>query len=539
MVTATLNDPTDRVSIKKAAASYNNGGEVRFAAGSNLITIEVTPSDERLLKQTYTVEVFHPGSAQTDKRALIELYNSTGGSGWTNNTGWGSAQSLEDWFGVRLDVNDRVAWLELPGNNLRGTVPVQLVTLTELHFLDLSDNQLSGAIPPELGDLSPQGLVSLDLSANQLTGTIPAELGDLSSLNVLRLNDNQLTGEIPAGLGDLGSLTELSLRNNRLNGAIPLELGSSTFLLKLDLGGNQLTGEIPPELGGLSSLTQLSLRDNRLSGTIPAPLGNLFRLDFARFANNAFTGCVPDGLRYLVTALEFEPGIPAHDFALDENRDGDTADPGDIAGLALPFCGLRELTLGTLTLGGLTLDPAFASGVEAYTASAAHAVTSTTVTATLNNSADGVSITKGADTYTNGASVPLDVGANLIAIVVTATDGSTAPHTYRVTVTRAHNTPPVFDEGRAATRGVDENTVANQPIGDALAASDADSADTLTYSWTRPATPSSTLTPPPANCGRRRSWTTRQGRATRSACPSATARTPTTTPTRARIARSR
>ena len=63
MVTATLNDDSDRVSIKKGAASYNNGDSVPFEAGSNLITIEVTPSDARLLKQTYTVEVFHPGSA--------------------------------------------------------------------------------------------------------------------------------------------------------------------------------------------------------------------------------------------------------------------------------------------------------------------------------------------------------------------------------------------------------------------------------------------------------------------------------------------
>ena len=34
-------------------------------------TGEVTPSDARLLKQTYTVEVFHPGSAATDRAALI------------------------------------------------------------------------------------------------------------------------------------------------------------------------------------------------------------------------------------------------------------------------------------------------------------------------------------------------------------------------------------------------------------------------------------------------------------------------------------
>ena len=78
--------------------------------------------------------------------------------------------------------------------------------------------------------------------------------------------------------------------------------------------------------------------------------------------------------------------------------------------------------------------------------------------------------------------MPLDVGTNLITIEVTASDGSTAPHTYRVTVTRAPNTPPVFDEGAAATRGVDENTAAGQPIGDPLSATDADSADTLTYS---------------------------------------------------------
>ena len=211
MVAATLNDSSDSLSIKKGATSYNSGDAVPFEAGSNLITIEVTPSVARLLKQTYTVEVFHPGSELTDKEALIALYNSTGGSGWTNNLNWNSELDLRMWYGVKVDVNDRVAWLELPENNLRGTVPVQLATLTELHFLDLSDNQLSGAIPPELGDLSPQGLVSLDLSANQLTGTIPAELGDLRSLNVLHLNDNQLTGAIPAELGELRSLTDLFL----------------------------------------------------------------------------------------------------------------------------------------------------------------------------------------------------------------------------------------------------------------------------------------------------------------------------------------
>ena len=473
-VTATLNDPDDQVSIKKGATSYNSVDAIPLEAGLNLITIEVTPSDARLLKQTYTVEVFHPGSAATDRAALIALYNSTGGAGWTNNDDWDSAQGLSTWFGVIVNGNGRVTEVDLSENNLRGTVRAQLATLTELTSLDLSGNQLSGAIPSELRGLI--ALESLDLSANRLSGAIPLELGSLARLTSLDLSGNRLNGPIPAELGDLGSLRELYLNDNRLNGPIPPELGELSFLRELYLNDNQLSGPIPPELGGLSSLTELSLRNNRLSGAIPAPLGNLF-LGYARFANNAFTGCVPNGLRYLLTQPEFAPDVPAHDFALDANLDGDTADPGDIAGLALPFCALRGLTLG-----GLTLDPAFASGAEAYTASAAHAVTSTTVTATLNNHADGVSITKGADTYADGDPVPLAVGPNLIAIEVTASDGSTAPHTYSVAVTRAPNAPPVFDEGRAATRGVDEDTAADQNIGDPLRATDADSADTLTYS---------------------------------------------------------
>ena len=496
-VTATLNDPDDQVSIKKGADTYADGDAVPLDVGSNLITIEVTPSDARLLKQTYTVEVFGEGSEATDRAALMVLYDSTGGASWTDKANWNSTEPLDTWFGVTLR-NRRVVGLDLADNNLRGTLPAKLATLTELASLDLGGNQLSGMIPPELrglralesldlsanrlsnaiplelGDLG--SLRALDLSGNRLNGPIPAELGDLGSLRELYLNDNQLTGPIPPELGDLGSLLALYLNDNQLSGTIPAELGLLTNLNVLHLNDNQLTGEIPAELGDLRSLTQLSLRNNRLSGTIPAPLGDLFGLDFARFANNAFTGCVPNGLRYLLTQPDF--GLdPAHDFARDANLDGDTADPGDIAGLALPFCALRGLTLG-----GLTLEPAFASGAETYTASAAHAVTSTTVTASLHDGADDVSITKGADTYAGGDPVPLDVGPNLIAIEVTASDGSTAPHTYSVTVTRAPNTPPVFGEGAAATRGVDEDTFADQNIGDPLRATDADSADTLTYS---------------------------------------------------------
>ena len=447
-VTATRYESSDRLSVRKGATSYSEGDPIPLDVGSTLLEIDVTPTDTRLLKQTHTVDVFRAGSAVSDREALLALYNSAGGSGWTASDGWNSAQTLDTWHGVTV-TGGRVVGLALAGNNLSGTVPASLSTLTKLTSLDLSYNGLSGAIPPGLSGLSQ--LTTLDLSANGLSGAIPPELGDLSSLDALYLHDNALSGAIPPELGNLSSLDALYLHDNGLSGAIP------------------------PELGNLSSLEELSLRDNGLSGPIPGSLGNLLALRFARFADNLLTGCVPHGLRYLVAAGEYASGVPAHDFARDTNRDGDTEDPGDIAGLVLPFCGLSQLTLG-----GLTLDPDFDDGTVAYIASAGHSVTSTAVTATLNGSSDRVSIRKGT-TYMSGDAVPLAVGVNVITIAVTASDGTTAPHTYVVTVTRAPNTPPVFDEGGTATRGVDENTAANQPIGDPLTATDADN-DTLTYS---------------------------------------------------------
>ena len=130
----------------------------------------------------------------------------------------------------------------------------------------------------------------------------------------------------------------------------------------------------------------------------------------------------------------------------------------------------------------MTLELAFASDTATYAASADHNVTSTTVTATLYNFADTISITKGAGTYSSGDSVPLEVGTNVITISVTTMDDTPSPHTYTVTVTRAPNTPPAFDEGAAATRGVAENTGTGVDIGDPVAATDPDSGDTLTYS---------------------------------------------------------
>ena len=102
-----------------------------------------------------------------------------------------------------------------------------------------------------------------------------------------------------------------------------------------------------------------------------------------------------------------------------------------------------DATLSGLSLSDVTLDPVFASGTEAYTASAAYSVAQVTVTPTVNKSTatveylgTGDAAIDDADTATAGHQADLSVGANTIKVRVTAPDATTQK-TYTVTVTRA------------------------------------------------------------------------------------------------------
>ena len=189
------------------------------------------------------------GSPETDRAALVALYNETDGANWRDSTNWLSDMLVGEWHGVTADADGRVTALGLFGNQLRGAIPSELGNLASLQELNLDYNELSGEIPVELGNLA--SLKRLVLNTNQLTGPIPSELGALASLQYLYLSYNELSGEIPSELGDLSSLEILTL------------------------DGNQLSGSIPSELGNLSNLRELWLRSNQLSGCIPDALENV------------------------------------------------------------------------------------------------------------------------------------------------------------------------------------------------------------------------------------------------------------------------
>jgi len=236
------------------------------------------------------------GVPQVECLALTALYDATNGAGWIDSSNWITDAPVSDWYGI-IVTSGGVTDIDLGGNNLVGTIPVEMENLSSLELLDFRLNSLSGPIPKELGNLD--NLINLYIYSNMLSGTIPQELGRLSNLQTLALGINDLAGAIPPELGNLGSLRHLYLHNNAFGGSIPPEIGGLSNLDTLWLHNNLLTGAIPGELGNLSVLKELYLVGNQLTGSIPPQLGQLTALTRLQLESNNLEGAIPDALNQI------------------------------------------------------------------------------------------------------------------------------------------------------------------------------------------------------------------------------------------------
>lgn len=321
-----------------SAATVDADGLVRAVAEG---TTTITAIADTLQAKTELAVV------NRDRAALVALYHATDGPNWKRNGNWLTGRWMGDWEGVTTELRHDgvpiVTRLWLPSNNLKGTVPRELWTLTNLERLVLQDSGLRGAIPPEVGNLTnlyelhvsihltsripteignleglkrlilngrganlggpipPEigNLVDLErlwLYALGLTGPIPLELASLASLETLILGRNAFAGTVPTWLSDLKRLRSLDLSSNELEGSIPPELAALASLETLALGHNTLTGTIPRWLSSFERLRILTLESNELEGPIPPELGSLERLEWLLLDRNALSGSIPPEL---------------------------------------------------------------------------------------------------------------------------------------------------------------------------------------------------------------------------------------------------
>lgn len=265
----------------------------------------ITPNDRGTMAQRYALVVWYFAQGGP---TVWKTLNRDPSSGWIES---GAGIHECNWRGIDCDYeNDgntdagTVIALRLSpalGLVLTGTsLSTELGLLTALRRIDFSDQRLRGKIPDEWMTLT--NLETFVLSKNELQSTIPDWIGDWTNLEHLALNGNMLYGTIPSAVGTLRKLTHLELDTNpQLRGRFDkvlfrsLDNGTTTkdSLEYLDLSNTDLEGELPPII--LPSIRSLRLWNTRgFGGTLPPQIGSWSNLEsFSIKESSKLVGTIP------------------------------------------------------------------------------------------------------------------------------------------------------------------------------------------------------------------------------------------------------
>jgi len=239
--------------------------------------------------------------------ALMTLFYSLGGRDWFSSTNWLSSGKNEClWKFVQCNINKEIISLDLSHNNLKGTIPKEIGTLSMLEELKLKNNFITGSIPRDIGSISM--LEFVDLSINKLDGTIPSSITNLRNLNILKLDVNNLTGSLPSDISSLSNLKTLDVSSNVLSNNIPTTIGQLSKLKELDLSNNKINGSLPETFGALVSLEKLDLSVNQITGSIPTVLTLLKRLKQIILSRNKVSGPIPFFIGEMRNLINIEIG---------------------------------------------------------------------------------------------------------------------------------------------------------------------------------------------------------------------------------------
>ncbi|KAL3639118.1 mitogen activated protein kinase [Castilleja foliolosa] len=189
-------------------------------------------------------------------------------------------------------LENRVTRIQIGHQNLAGTLPKELSSLTQLQRLEVQWNNISGPLPSLKGLSLLQVLM---LSNNQFTFIPPDFFTGLSSLQSIEIDNNPFSEwKIPDSLINASTLQNFSANSANITGKIPFFFGPDSFpgLTNLHLALNNLDGELPLALSG-SQIESLWVNGQKLSGGIDVLL-NMTLLKEVWLHSNGFTGPLPD-----------------------------------------------------------------------------------------------------------------------------------------------------------------------------------------------------------------------------------------------------
>ena len=312
---------------------------------------------------------------------------------------------------------------------------------------------------------------------------------------------------------DLATIISLNLNNKSITSLRSDDFAALLSLTSLDLRNNQLSSLPDGIFAGLTRLTTV-----QLSGNTGAPFS--LEVSLEKVGTNMVRATIPTGAPFdIVLPISLANG------SLAGNASSVTISTGRVRSTALLVTRTTNTTgavtanIGTLpsipaTHNGYTLAkstaqpleifrrinvaPVFTAGTTATRSIAENTATGTNIgTAVSATDADGDTLSytlSGADASsfsivsTSGqlqakASLDYETKASY-SVTVSVSDGNGGSDTITATITItdvAENVAPVFTDGATTTRSIAENTAAGTNIGTAIAATDANTSDTLTY----------------------------------------------------------
>ena len=437
-------------------------GVISLSVGSNIITIEVTAEDGETTR-TYTVAVTRADALSTDATlsglTLSGIDFGTFASGTTSYTA--SVANSVSQTTVTPTVNDSSASyvIKLDGvTDADGVVDLSVgrnVITVEVTAEDDSTTQtytvtVTRAVPPSTdATLSALTLSGIDFGTfDSTTTSYTAQVANSVSQTTVTptVNDSGASYVIKlGGVSDADGVISLSVSSNVITVEVTAEDDNTTQTYTVTV-----TRAAPPSTDATLSALTLSGIDfgtfasgttsytaqvaNSVSQTTVTPTVNDSRASYV-----IKLGGVTDvdgvvslslGSNVITIVVTAEDDSTTRTYSVTVTR-AEPSNPGQLS---------SDAKLSALTLSGIDFGT-FDSTTTSYTARVANSVTETTVTPTVSHSGATYVIKLGGVTDADGV-VPLDVGANVITIEVTAEDGNTA-QTYTVTVIRA--APPSAD----------------------------------------------------------------------------------------------
>ena len=183
----------------------------------------------------------------------------------------------------------------MASNDLSGTIPENLSSLTALEALDLSSNHLTGTLPLSLCN-SSNPLSDLLVNSNQLQGTI--DVSSCVNLFYLDCSRNQFNGTVMGPPAENNRLHEAYITDNQITNFT--DFISSGLLTDLVLDRNPIPDDsLLPQLTVLQALHSFSVVNqdfdapNYLSGTLPASVLTLGSLRSINLKSQAVYGSLP------------------------------------------------------------------------------------------------------------------------------------------------------------------------------------------------------------------------------------------------------